>query len=129
VTEPPAQPAEPSGQDPSGPDPSGLPGEPAPAAPSPSGRQRLIGIGVGLLGYVVALLLAVFQIGTTGDDAGLTPLYYAIFAALWSAILIVAGVVLVVIDRTRAFGVGVLIAVAIGVFGGGGICIGIAAGT
>jgi hypothetical protein len=103
-----------------------LPVEPAPTTPSSSGRQRLIGIGAGLLAYVAALLLAIIQVGASGDSAGYTALYYAIFAAVVSVILIVAGIVLVIIDRTRALGTGVLISVAIGVFCGGGICIGIA---
>jgi hypothetical protein len=130
VSEPTTPPPEPSEPDPSAPQtPPALPSEPVTATPSAGGRQRLIGIGAGLLGYLVALLLAVIQVASTGDDAGYTALYYAIFAAVLSVVLIVAGVVLVVIERTRAFGAGVLIAVAIGVFCGGGICIGIAAGT
>jgi hypothetical protein len=128
VTEPTAQP--PERQEPPDSEPAAaLPAESVPAIGPPSSRRRLIGIGAGLAGYVLALLLAVLQVGTTGEEAGYILLVYAIFAAFATVFLVIAGLILLVPDRTRAIGIGVLIAVAIGVFCGGGICFGIAAAS
>ncbi len=103
-------------------------GQPTPETPSPAGgglRLRLAGIGLSLLGYVFALVLALTELRS--DDSGYTVLAYAVVATAVTVVLLVLGVVLVIPQRTRSFGTGVLIGAAIGVLCGGGICFGILA--
>jgi len=97
------------------------PTEGAPATPGWLGRSApLVGIGVGLLLYAVA-----YGLTLTGgrDDQGYWAIGFLVFGALASVILFIAGLVLTILQRTRGFGAGLLISIAIGVLVGGGVCI------
>ncbi|GAA1750401.1 hypothetical protein [Luedemannella helvata] len=103
-------------------------GQPTPEPEPPAGgglRARLGGIGLSLLGYVLALVVALTELRSS--DSGYTVLAYAVTATAVTVVLLVLGVALVIPQRTRAFGTGVLIGAAIGVLCGGGICFGVLA--
>jgi hypothetical protein len=88
--------------------------------PAPGGlKVAAIGFGVGLVFY--ALVVALSAAGRGSDDYWLLGLFLGLIAV--SLVLLVAGVVLVVIRRTRMFGVGLLISIAVGVLVDGGTCI------
>ena len=93
------------------------------AGPDPGwlGRKApFVGIGAGLalfaLGYTLPLAGGV-------DDQGYWLLGLLVSGFLVTVILGIAGITLTVIKRTRAFGAGLLISIAIGVLAGGGVCV------
>ena len=97
------------------------PTEGAPAPPGWLGRSApLVGIGVGLLLYLVAYGLS-FTSGR--DDQGYWAIGFVLLGFLASVVLFIAGLVLTILQRTRGFGAGLLISIAIGVLVGGGVCI------
>ena len=79
-------------------------------------------MGVGLGGYVAAIVgTLVVTAGQSRQDIGIG---YGVLAILLSVVLLVTGLVLLGFRSARALGVGLLIAMAIGVLVGGGICVG-----
>lgn len=99
------------------------PTEPAPEQPRWLGPYApLIGGGVGTLLYAITFGLSVALAGGVNSD-GYWVIGYFVFAVGLSVVLFTAGIVLVAIQRTRAFGAGLLISIAIGAIVGGGVCV------
>jgi hypothetical protein len=91
-----------------------------PARPANNGRTRLIGIAVGVVCYVAAALVA-----PTIESKEYAYAAYAVLAVGVTAVLLVAGIAMLFPRNTQVFATGLLIGVAIGVFVGSGICIGL----
>jgi len=92
-----------------------------PAPPGWLGRYApLVGIGFGLLLYLVAYGLS-FTSGR--DDQGYWAIGFVLLGFVASVVLFIAGLVLTILQRTRGFGAGLLISIAIGVLVGGGVCV------
>jgi hypothetical protein len=91
-----------------------------PTRPANDGRTRLIGIAVGVLCYVAAAVVA-----PAVEDEEYAFGTYALLAIGLTTLLLVVGLAMRFVRRTTAFGTGLLIGVAIGALGGGGICIGL----
>jgi hypothetical protein len=70
-----------------------------------------------VLAYVLTVLIA-----GRGDPSA-WQYGWAISGALASCVLLVTGLVLVIVERTRVFGAGVLISIGIALVVGGGICV------
>ena len=91
-----------------------------PTQPANRGRTRLIGVVVGVLCYVAAALVA-----PTIESKEYAFLVYAVLAIGVTTLLLIVGLAMRFVRRTEVFGTGLLIGVAIGALGGGGICIGL----
>jgi len=119
---PPAPP--PPGLPPAPPPPGLPPAPPLSGGEGPPGsrnlRPAIIGgvVGLAIYGLHIALSFA----ASSGDQ---TSVLISLFAGiiLLTIVLMVAGIVLVIIPRTRMFAVGLLIAIAIGAFVDSGVCI------
>ncbi len=99
------------------------PTEGAPAPPGWLGRSApLVGIGVGLLLYLVAYGLS-FSFTGGRDDQGYWAIGFVLLGFVASVVLFIPGLVLTILQRTRGFGAGLLISIAIGLLVGGGVCI------
>lgn len=86
----------------------------------PALARPIWGVVVGVVLYLAAYGLV---LGQGIDTADYWAINYAVSGFLLTVALLVAGVILTVIRRTRGFGAGMLISVAIGVLGGGGVCV------
>jgi hypothetical protein len=106
------------------------------ATPPPEPRRWLgprapyWGLATGLLAYLPGLVLAiVFLAGapysnTDGGYDGIVPLVLSFLAGSAATLaVLIAAIVLASIPRTRGFGAGMAIALAIGIIGGAGICV------
>ena len=99
---------------------------PTPAEDTPAGRRTSTGpvIGGAVLGCIVSWLLAIitgFALYTTYGDSNSTTV--SIYGALGLPAII--SVALLVPSRTRYWGAGLLIGVAIGSVLGAGVCVGV----
>jgi hypothetical protein len=87
-----------------------------------SGRTKLAVIG-GIVGVALYLML----VGTTFATGGSTEGYWALALffgmIVLTIVLLIAGGVMVAFQQTRSFAIGLLIAIAIGVFISGGVCV------
>ncbi|WP_045274028.1 hypothetical protein, partial [Microbacterium terrae] len=96
------------------------PGEEPPGAPQPSpgGHGSLwLGIGIGVAAFLLVWALSLLVGGTD---------MYWIPIMAWLGmppLLLIAGIILAVIPRTRRTGAGILIAVGAGVLIVGGVCV------
>jgi hypothetical protein len=95
-----------------------------PARPANNGRIRLIAVAVGVLCYVAAALVA-----PNIESKEYAFAAYAVLATGVTVVLLLAGIIMLFPRRTQVFATGLLIGVAIGVLGGGGICVGLLATT
>jgi len=94
---------------------------PIPEAPRFLGRAApLYGLVAGTLAYVLGYGIAV---ASGYDDEGYWVLGWLGAGFGVSVIVFLAGLPLTIIARTRAFGAGVLISMAIGLIAGSGVCI------
>jgi hypothetical protein len=80
-----------------------------------------------MIGGIVGVVLYLMLVGTTFATGGSTEGYWALalffgMIGLTLALLIVGGV-MVAFRQTRSFAIGLLIAIAIGVFLSGGVCV------
>ena len=101
---------------------------PMPAEDTPAGRRTSTGqvIGGAVLGFIASWLLALiigFALYTTYGDSNSIWLSVAIYGAL--ALPAIISVALLVPSRTRYWGAGLLIGVAIGSVLGAGVCVGV----
>jgi hypothetical protein len=88
-------------------------------------KPALIGGGVGLAAYAaLAILVGVSSGGSGGGEMVLFGMFFGIVAV--TIIMVIVGVVLVAIQRTRMFAIGLLIAIAVGIFVDGGVCVALA---
>lgn len=98
------------------------PVQPPPARPRFLGQWApLVGVGVGTALYALAYVAAVL----TTLEPGLWALAWAVYGIFLTIVLVIAGLILVIIERTRAFGAGILISIGVGLIVGGGVCIAI----
>ena len=114
--------------------PAGLPSAP-PLTPSEAstprsdqGRRRQVLIG-GLVGVVLYGLLVTTSMAAGGSDQGAWVLSLFFGMIVLTIVMVIAGGLLVAFGRTRSFGIGLLIAIAIGVFVSGGVCVALIAGA
>jgi hypothetical protein len=87
------------------------------------GRAALpTGLGIGFAAFVITY--AVFA-GSSGgaNDEGYAALGIFVGSLLVTPIVLTAGIVLTVIQRTRMFGTGLLISLALGILSGAGVCV------
>jgi hypothetical protein len=92
-----------------------------PPAPRFLGRAApLYGLAAGTLAYVLGYGLAV---ASGFDQQGYWALGWIAAGFLVSVVVFLLGLPLTIITRTRAFGAGVLISMAIGLIVGSGVCI------
>lgn len=85
----------------------------------------LYGLGAGTVLYLLGYLIAALVTFAEPDEYSrqLTALASSVVAGgLASLVVLVAAIVLIIIGRTRAFGAGLAISMAIGVLCGGGVC-------
>ena len=78
-------------------------------------------VGIVLYGVIIAVSLA-----TGTPDQGNGALILLALMILLTIVMVIAGVVLVIFQRTRQFAIGLLISIAIGVFVSGGVCVAVA---
>lgn len=112
------------------PDPADLPRAPqvprtegVPPRPEPFlGRAApLYGLVIGTLVYVIAYGLS---IAINGRDSQASWVWdWLGFGALATLVILIAGNVLSILPRTRAFGAGLLISLGVGIIVGSGVCI------
>ena len=98
------------------------PVHPIPPEQRPGRNPLVVGLVSGGILYVVALLAGVL-ISTGG--AKWADAWVGMFVVLLglSPIALIVGIVLTVVRRTRLFGAGLLISVALGITIGGGVCV------
>jgi hypothetical protein len=120
------QPAGPPPDPPPPPASSGLPHAPPlqhnETAPEPGLRSRLAMLG-GLVGAILYLLLIGASFVTSGTEPGMQVLTLFAGMILLTIAMLVLGIALVIFQRTRLFAIGLLIAVAFGVFVSAGVCV------
>jgi len=109
--------------------PRGLPPAPPLSESLPPETRRnikpaLLGGAVGLAVYAALAVLGALNAGTGNGEMVLFGMFFGIIAI--TIILVIAGVVLVAFGRTRTFAIGLLIAIAVGIFVDGGVCIALA---
>jgi hypothetical protein len=91
-------------------------------AVEPAPRSRLAMLG-GLVGAILYLLLIGASFVTSGTEPGMQVLTLFAGMVLLTIAMLVLGVALVIFQRSRPFAIGLLIAVAFGVFISGGVCV------
>lgn len=101
-----------------------------PPPPGWLGRRALpiglaSGTGLYVLGYALSLLGGFSSRGSGDYEPAVGGFLVIIAGVLITLVLLLAGVILAAIQRTRMFGAGMLISVSIGVLCGGGICVAI----
>lgn len=117
--------------------PGGLP--PAPQVPPTAGAPTtppqflgrfalLYGMGIGTLVYVIGYALS-FLDGSADQGQGYWAFAWLAIGFGLSFVLLLIGIVLVVLPRTRQFGAGLLISIAIGLIAGSGVCIALLSAT
>jgi Na+/melibiose symporter-like transporter len=85
-------------------------------------RTRLAVIG-GIVGVALYILLVVASFATGGSEEGYWALALFFGMIVLTVVLMIVGGVLVAFQQTRSFAIGLLIAIAIGVFISGGVCV------
>lgn len=90
-----------------------------------SNRMLLIGLGAGFVLYALILAFSVL-IGLDGqgyDDQGYWALNLIGFMLVVTLLVLIAGLVMVFMPKTRKLGAGLLISIAVGLFVDGGTCV------
>jgi hypothetical protein len=85
-------------------------------------RTRLAVIG-GIVGVGLYVLLVGASFATGGTDQGYWALALFFGMIVLTIVLMIVGGVMVAFQQTRSFAIGLLIAIAIGVFVSGGVCV------
>jgi hypothetical protein len=107
-------------------EPPRLPGAPPVAnselasAVSTSNRPLLLGLGIGFALYLAVLG---FTVLADSDSQGYWTIGLVVWVAMLSVLMFVAGLVLTIIERTRKFGIGLLISIGAGLLVDGGACV------
>jgi hypothetical protein len=111
-------------------DPASAP-QPYQPTPPPAGgtRNRLIGIAVGITSYALAWVITLNEAGWDDYNDQYTLGGYALVAVGLTVLLFLLVVGLAIPKRTRDFALGLAIGTMIGVFCGGGVCVGLLSGT
>jgi hypothetical protein len=86
------------------------------------------GMGIGTLVYVIGYALS-FLGGGTDQGQGYWAFAWLAAGVGISFLLFLVGVVLTVLPRSRQFGAGLLISIAIGLIAGSGVCIALLSAT
>jgi hypothetical protein len=84
--------------------------------------MRLAVIG-GIVGVALYVALVAASFATGGSEQGYWVLALFFGMIVLSIVLLIVGGVLVAFRQTRSFAIGLLIAIAIGVFISGGVCV------
>jgi len=87
-------------------------------------RAPYYGLGAGMAIYLIAYITTVIlTFSEARSDRGLMALVSSIIGnSIATLLVLIAAIVLLIIRRTRAFGAGVAIAIALGMVCGGGVC-------
>lgn len=101
-------------------------GEERPTQRSATTRMALLG---GLAGLVAFLIPLAITFASERSADGLWALGLLAWIVILTIVLVIAGVVMVIFERTRGFAIGLLISIALGVFIDSGVCIALAQAT